>query len=307
MACEKTGARKPEKQSTLYSTNRMEAAPKSQSTACCRIHFPLAGTLSILLALASGLALRLWMLKQFFNLEGDPLIYGDLAKNLLLHGSYALTGGGGVLFPSLIRLPGYPLFLALCFRLFGMENYVSAAWVQIALELAGCLLLADFAGRIAPVALRTGAAHCTLWLAALCPFTAVYAAEPLTEAPTLFAIALALWSAARFRERPGWSAALGFTFAVTLAALLRPDGALVAVALAPALLMGVGRGENAGLSSGAKAHSVFGGFMRGLKPPPPSVTTLAAPRTVRMVVVCVLLALMPFAAWSWRNWHVFHV
>jgi len=40
----------------------------------------------------------------------------------------------------------YPLFLALCFRFFGMENYVSAAWVQIALELAGCLLLADFAG-----------------------------------------------------------------------------------------------------------------------------------------------------------------
>jgi len=29
------------------------------------------------------------MLKQFFNLDGDPLIYGDLAKNLLLHGSYA--------------------------------------------------------------------------------------------------------------------------------------------------------------------------------------------------------------------------
>ena len=28
-----------------------------------------------------------------------------------------------------------------------MENYASAAWVQIALELAGCLLLADFARR----------------------------------------------------------------------------------------------------------------------------------------------------------------
>ena len=56
----------------------------------------------------------------------------------------------GALHPTLIRLPGYPLFLALCFRLFGMENYASAAWVQIALELAGCLLLADFARRIAP-------------------------------------------------------------------------------------------------------------------------------------------------------------
>ena len=98
----------------------METTPQSQSTACSRIRFPLAGALSVVLALACGLALRLWMLKQFFNLDGDPLIYGDLAKNLLLHGSYALTGSGGVLVPALMRLPGYPLFLALCFRLFGM-------------------------------------------------------------------------------------------------------------------------------------------------------------------------------------------
>ena len=259
----------------------MEAISQSQSVVSRRIRFPLGGALSVVLALACGLALRLWMLKHFFNLEGDPLIYGDLAKNLLLHGSYALTGSGGVLVPALMRLPGYPLFLALCFRLFGMENYVSAAWVQITLELAGCLLVADFAGRIAPVAHRTGAAHCTLWLAALCPFTAVYAAEPLTEALTLFAIALALWSAARFRTQPGWPTALTFTFAVTLAALLRPDGALVAVALAPALLMGLGRGEGEGAVSTKKL--------------------------ARMAVVCVLLALMPFAAWSWRNWEVFHV
>jgi len=259
----------------------MEAAPKSQSKACCRIRYPLASTLSVLLALASGLALRLWMLKQFFNVDGDPLTYGDLAKNLLLHGSYALSGSGGALDPALIRLPGYPLFLALCFRLFGMENYVSAAWVQIGLELAGCLLLADFARRIAPARLGTGSAHCTLWLAALCPFTAVYAAEPLTEGLTLFAIALALWSAARFRAQPGWAAALEFTFAVTFAALLRPDGALVAVALAPALLIGLGRGDGDGAFSTRKL--------------------------TRMAVVCVLLALMPFAAWSWRNWRVFHV
>jgi len=32
------------------------------------------------------------MLKQFLDLHGDPLIYGGLAKNLVLHGSYALTG-----------------------------------------------------------------------------------------------------------------------------------------------------------------------------------------------------------------------
>ena len=246
------------------------------------------------------------MLKQFFELDGDPLIYGDLAKNLLLHGSYAQTGSDGVLFPTLIRLPGYPLFLAMCFRLFGMGNYISAAWIQIALDLGGCLLLADFARRIAPANLSAGAGHCTLWLAALCPFTAIYAVEPLTEALTLFAIALALWSAARFRARPGWPAALWFTFAVTFAALLRPEGVLVALALAPALLMGLGRGDRTG-ASGAKARVDFAGNMRGLKPPPPSELMPYTPRLARIVAVCALLALMPFAAWSWRNWQVFHV
>ena len=216
------------------------------------------------------------MLRQFFEANGDSLIYGDIAKNLLRHGRYALSGGPNELSSTLIRLPGYPLFLAICFRLFGMENYAAAAWVQIALELGGCLLLADFARRIAPPALKGGAAHATLWLAALCPFTAIYAANPLAEAPTLFALALALWSAARFTERPGWGDALAFTFAVTFAALLRPDGALAAVALVPALLVG----------------------LRGV----PELR-----RVGRMALVCLLLALAPFAAWTWRNWRVFHV
>ena len=107
------------------------------------------------------------------------------------------------MYPTLIRLPGYPLFLAACFRLFGMENYFAAACVQIALELLGCLLLADFVRRIVPRRQSRGAALATLWLAALCPFTASYAAAPLTETPTLFALALALWAMARFRRTAG--------------------------------------------------------------------------------------------------------
>jgi hypothetical protein len=236
---------------------------------------------SITLALTLGLGLRLWMLSNFFLVNGDSLIYGEIAKNLLLHGQYAVAGVGEQLNPTLIRLPGYPYFLALCFRLFGMENYASATWVQIALELAGCLLLADFARRIAPSRLGRGAAHATLWLAALCPFTAIYTVEPLTESPTLFGMALGLWSVARFRERPGWLSALCFTVAVTIAALLRPDGALLAVALVPALLFRVKRGEG---KPGIKETC-----------------------WIRMTLVCTLLALTPFAAWTWRNWQVFHV
>jgi hypothetical protein len=259
----------------------MEAEPLSQSTKLRAAPRRAAASVSVVLALAAGGLLRAWMLGKFFEANGDTLVYGGIAKNLLLHGRYALTLSSGEVFPTLIRLPGYPLFLAACFRLFGMDNYGAVAWVQIALELAGCLLLADFARRIAPPELKAGAAQATLWLAALCPFTAVYAATPLTEGPTLFALALALWAAARFQEKPGWGSALWFTFAVTCTALLRPDGALAAVALSPALFVSA-RGGGA-------------------------LTSAARSRIVRMALVCMLLALTPFAAWTARNWLVFHV
>jgi len=234
--------------------------------------------LSILPPLLAGALLRLWMLKHFFEVTGDSLIYGGIAKNLLLSGRYALTVGTGETYPTLIRLPGYPLFLALCFKVFGMENYASAAWVQVVLDLGACLLLADLARRVAPESLKKGAGYCALWLASLCPFTAVYVVNPLTEGPTLFTIVLAMWCAARFAERPGWGTALGFTFAITYAALLRPDGALVAVAFAPVVVLRAiraGRGER-------KA-------------------------AIRLIAVCVLLAMTPFAAWTWRNWKTFQV
>jgi len=295
----------------------MEAALESQLPVPRPASVRLYAALSVALALAAGLGLRLWMLKQFFDVDGDPLVYGGMAKNLLLTGRYALTAPGGEIYCTLIRLPGYPLFLALCFRFFGMENYVSAAWVQIALDLAGCLLLADFAGRMVPVlagpiapvslgsraAFHRGAAHCTLWLAALCPFTAIYAAQPLTESLTLFVLALALWSAARFSEQPGWSYALWFTFAITYAALLRPDGALIGLVLASALVIGL-----EGTKSGCPTLAPFSRRKGGR----PILSYCGAEgsqphRRWRMALVCTLLALTPFAAWSWRNWQVFHV
>jgi hypothetical protein len=228
-------------------------------------------------AIVAGALLRFWMLRHFFEVNGDSLIYGGIAKNLLLHGKYALTTGAGETYPTLIRLPGYPFFLAGCFSLFGMENYRSAAIVQIVLELLGCVLLADAARRIAPARLRAGAAQCTLWLAALCPFTAIYAANPLAESPTLFAFALGLWAAVRFQDRPAWNSALCFTLAATYAALLRPDGALFGVVFAPALFVGLWQ------------------------------KSIAGRQAARIVIICVLLAMVPFAAWTWRNWRTFHV
>jgi hypothetical protein len=286
--------------------------------------------LPVALALGAGLALRLWMLGKLFDVNGDMLTYGDLAKNLLLHGQYALTPPGGAIYSTLIRLPGYPLFLALCFKIFGMENYYAAACVQIGLDLLGCLLLAGFVRRIVPRS-RPSAALITLWLAALCPFTASYPLAPLAETPTLFMLALAMWAMARFHDDPGWVNALWFTFAVTGAALLRPDGVLAAVAFAPALFVGLrrngelglwgfppfrkrrermGHGQtSAGLETRTTAGLETGATSSGLETGTTSEGRSGMPlrKLVRMAVVCVLLALAPFAVWTARNWRVFHV
>jgi hypothetical protein len=235
----------------------------------------------VLAALLGGLILRLWMFSAFPQDEGDPMVYAGLAKNMLQHGRFAVTDSSGVLHSTLIRLPGYPLFLAAVFGLFGVENWTAVAWLQIALELAACLLLADFVRRIASP--RAGLN--TLWLAAMCPFTAVYTAAPLTESLTFDTICLALWSLERYLSRPvskpsrhfltAWGSLSVFTLAISYAALLRPDGALLAVALWPALL-----------------------FSRGAQPIRPAL---------RRAMLCALLSVLPFAAWAVRNWQTFHV
>jgi Dolichyl-phosphate-mannose-protein mannosyltransferase len=255
----------------------MEAVSESQLPFPPRTRHRLPTAIYSGLPLAAGLALRFWMLRALFEANGDTLIYGAIAKNLLLHGRYAFTTSNGGLHSTLIRLPGYPLFLAICFRLFGMENYFAVCCVQIGLDLLGCWLVADFVRRMVPQRQSSRAALATLWLAALCPFTASYVAFPLAETPTLFTLTLAMWSVARFRVQPGWKYALWFTFAVCWAALLRPDGALAAVAFAPALIFCL----------------------------PPARITRA--KLFRIALVCTALALVPFVAWTWRNWQTFHV
>lgn len=255
----------------------MEADRLSQSNHGPRAAVPRRALVSAGSALIAGGVLRGWMLAKFFEVNGDSSLYGGMAKNLILHGQYALTDGSGVVHPTLIRLPGYPLFLAFCFRLFGMENYFAPVCLQIGLALVGCCLLALFAYRVAHENRRMAAAQGTLWLAALCPFTAIYDAEPLTESLSVFCVALALWAVARLQDRLAWSSALAFTFAVMYAALLRPDGALLGVALVMPVALAVRR------------HA------------------LSDRRVGRMVMACVLLAFSPFAIWGVRNWSAFHV
>ena len=226
-----------------------------------------------LLALAAGAALRLWFIHSYPEVQGDPLVYGNIAKNWMLHGVYGKTTSG-ILRPTLIRLPGYPLFLAACFKLFGMEHYHAVMFLQTAMDLASCLLIAAFTGRI----WSAKAAWWALWLAVLCPFTANYAAVPLTETLEIFWISVALYALARFldTDAPRWSWALLEALAWSYAAVLRPDGALLAVALCPAMVW-------------------YGRKLWGTK------------RLLRYAAVAAVLSVLPFVPWTIRNWRTFHV
>jgi 4-amino-4-deoxy-L-arabinose transferase-like glycosyltransferase len=182
-----------------------------------------------LLTLAA-FALRLIFYFKFPHVTGDSLVYGDIAKNWLDAGIFGLTHTEGVR-PTLIRLPGYPAFLAACFALFGREHYNAVLLAQIVIDVAGCFVIADLARRT----VSERAARFAFLLAALCPFTANYTVAPLTETLSIFFVAIALDAAAAgfnaLEEPPfAWLAWLWCGVALACGILLRPDGGILLIA-----------------------------------------------------------------------------
>src|SRR5882672_10891256 len=123
-----------------------------------------------------GLVLRVLFVLRFPSITADSFIYGDIAKNWLRHGIYGLSSSSGV-FPTDIRLPGYPAFLAAVFAIFGMEHYRTVLVLQVFVDLCTCFLIADIARRV----FSDRIAKAAFLLATLCPFLANYAAAVLTE------------------------------------------------------------------------------------------------------------------------------
>jgi hypothetical protein len=130
----------------------------------------------------------------------------------------------------------------------------------------------------------------TLWLAALCPFTANYVATALTETPTLFCIALAFYALTRWRTPAGggalrldrffWMMAAALAYAI----LLRPDGGLLAAAVAPAVAWTAWHHRDPLESRPATQANAAG-----------------------ITIVLCLATLAPLVPWTYRNLHVFHV
>jgi hypothetical protein len=238
--------------------------------------------------LLAGLLLRLGFLHLHPRFAGDALVYGDLAHNMLAHHQFGFTEGG-VIRSTLIRLPGYPVFLAACFAVFGDANYLAVLWVQIVVDLVSCALLGVLAGRLmgARVGLHPSEQKrspgtpglAVVWLAALCPFTANYAVAALTETLSLFCVVLAFFALERWWVRwragelgIGWAAVVGV--AAAGAVLIRPDEGLVAAAVVPVM--------------------VWVGFRRGVRGLGPALVASA-------------IVVLPLMLWGVRNWRVFHV
>lgn len=235
----------------------------------------------VLLALTLGVALRLWFIRHLPQVNGDGLVYGDIAKNWLLHGIYGVTSYAGdapAVHPTLIRLPGYPLFLAACFRIFGVDHYGAVLYLQVAIDLASAGVVAWTARLVA----GDRAAMVALYLAALCPFTANYVAAPLSETLSIFCVAAACLGVVWLARRPDWQPVLLLAAAWSYATLLRPDGALLAVACFAAMI--------------AFAELRVAG-----------VAPLGRGRAWRLALTAGALSILPFVPWTVRNLRTFHL
>ncbi len=271
--------------------------------------------------LLAGLALRLFFFVYFPMITDDSRIYADLASNWLQHGIYGQTQNGpagagtGVsvkIVPTDARLPGYPAFLAVIFWLFGVGNLKAVLLMQVLVDLATCLVVADLARRV----VSERAAKIAFLLAALCPFLANYAAAELTETLEIFFAALALDGAAAAlnRMREGWLRVEVLTLwastgaAIAACILLRPDGGLLLAAVLIYLVCVA--------ACAPKGMPLSAEFAAWLKRDPdaklearpaiklPLVNTSVA--ALIMMTVVTAFALAPLVPWTIRNLHTLH-
>ena len=229
-----------------------------------------------LVATLAGVALRLLFIFRFPGVSTDSFVYGDIAKNWLQHGIYGLTGINDIS-PTYIRLPGYPAFLAAVFAIFGMEHYRAVLVLQLLVDLGTCVLTADLARRI----VSPRAARIAFLLTALCPFLANYVANALTETWEVFFTVLALDLAVMGLDHLADASLtpwVGCGLAVGAAILLRPDGALLLVAIGAYLFVVLMRRHEARVAS----------------------------QVIKAELILALVSLATLVPWTLRNQHTFH-
>jgi hypothetical protein len=206
-----------------------------------------------LVALAAGLCLRLFFVFKYPANSGDTVLYEQMATNWLKRHVYAMEVFGQIT-PVDLRMPGYPAFLAVIYAIAGRTGTDARLEVMIAqafVDLFSCVLIATLATTLSLMVNERNPSgrvfSAALWLAALCPFTANYAAVPLTEVLATFFTAAALLPLCLLAGRPrnngwlfikkNWRFLNNFAYLAALAAFLvgvgtlfRPEAPLLLVA-----------------------------------------------------------------------------
>src|SRR5689334_13730974 len=197
------------------------------------------------LLLLVALGFRLFIALRLPNDEPDDgRVYAQIAVNMLEQHVFSHESQPPYV-PSIIRLPGYPLFLAGVYKIFGHGNNTAVRVVQALIDTLTCVLIAlvAFAWAVADER-RHRAAVVAFALAAVCPFTAIYVATVLTEVLTNFlAVAMVLavtWAfkATDLKRSLAWWGVSGLI--VGLAVLFRPDSGLFAAAVGVTIVLWFG-------------------------------------------------------------------
>ncbi|HEY4423490.1 MAG TPA: glycosyltransferase family 39 protein [Pyrinomonadaceae bacterium] len=190
------------------------------------------------LLIVIALSFRLFIALRLPNDEPDDgRVYSQIARNMLEQHVYSIESQAPYT-PTLIRLPGYPLFVAAIYAVFGHGNNTAVRVAQAVLDTITCLLIAWV---VFEWSRKRWAAVIALGLAAVCPFTAIYVATILTEVPTNFlAVAMVLTATFAFkatvrRRVLAWWIVTGLLAGI--AVFFRPDSGLFAAAIGLTLML----------------------------------------------------------------------
>ena len=253
------------------------------------------GIIVCVVLLLAGFAFRFYLAHFLPNDEpNDGKVYAQMARNLLEQHVYSHATEPPYE-PSLIRLPGYPLFLAAIYSGFGHTNNGAVRIVQAVSDTAACGLAGFVAFLWEPDQKRKQtAAICALGLSAFCPFTAIYVATILTETLTIFLVMAMCLSATLAFQASTLRRSLIFWFltgiVAAIAVLFRPDSGLFAASIGMTLvittLIELWKRPNKSADSGVR-------------------------RRITLATGCAIMFSMSFCLvlvpWTIRNYRVFHL
>jgi len=234
----------------------------------------------IILAGAFRLAIVHWLPNDSAD---DSLGYEQIARNVLEQHVYTHVTEAPYT-PTLVRLPGYPLFIAAIYSVFGHTNNTAVRIVQALLDTGTCVLVAVLAFLWQPNQRRKMAtAVAAMALAAVNPFTTIYCAIVLTEVPSTFLIVAACIAATlafranKLERELRWWAISGLITGIGV--LFRPDVGLVTAAIGVLALVKLFRRQTRRWQQTILAGAVLSAAF--------------------------VLALAPWTIRNWRTLHVF--